>query len=684
MNRFFRARSVNIKLIKPSKYKYLTLILLIVLGLIISVGHTRAQNLNTLSGVIVDSSNSAVKFATISLLDQNGSVQGTITSGIDGSYSMTVPPGSYSLRFRSPDASDYIDHHLDYLYSSQSGTPIDLSSGDAVINLRLQTATLHVLVNDARGNPVTNASVSVFSKANTGGTMSLYPGDPGETIYGSSSGNNNDSFTNSSGMVDITTVVGENLGTNRNEGSLCAQVSGSYVCLPNPLTIIGDANITLTAPESRNFSGQMVDSIGAAVKYVSIILKSSDGSQSTGYSDGNGMFSIDVKPNVYSLSLLTDGSDPIGQHLDWLNTVQIGTPSIDLTTADISQTLKLDTVNIHVIVKDSDNNLLSNVQVGGAANYADGGTMSLYPGDPGESIRAAYYGVIQPLYTDASGSINLTGIVGEKFGTTHDLGSICANIAGNYTCLVAPTTISGDATITLIKPAIHTLSGTLKDADNNPLKNITLDLLNASGVLKGSVTTDVSGQYSLSMVPGKYRLHVAIANAIDYVGHHLDDLSISQSDTSIDLTLGNVQQGLQLKTSTIHVTVKDVAGNVVANAPVSAKAPTTDGGATQLYAGDPGENIYKANTGTNSDSFTDTNGNVDITTIVGEKFGQTYDAGSICAIVAGNYVCLNSPLTIIGDSNLILQSSSAAPQNLTATSPTQLPTLNWTTVSGAT
>jgi hypothetical protein len=111
-----------------------------------------------------------------------------------------------------------------------------------------------------------------------------------------------------------------------------------------------------------------------------------------------------------------------------------------------------------------------------------------------------------------------------------------------------------------------------------------------------------------------------------------------------------------------------------------------------MYSGDPGESIALLVSGQDgSTTTTDSSGVADITSVVGAEYGTTYDSGntggSICADISGSEVCLPSPLTVTGNTDVVIQEQPvipSAPTNLTISSPTTAPALTWTAVSGAT
>jgi hypothetical protein len=105
----------------------------------------------TFSGVVTDSSGDPVSGTSIGLSSNAGEVQ--VTTGSDGSFSVSVPPGDYELNLDDPSFGDGGE--------LTAGSTSNISvSGDTVDDITLpETAQLDVSVTDADDNPVPGAQV---------------------------------------------------------------------------------------------------------------------------------------------------------------------------------------------------------------------------------------------------------------------------------------------------------------------------------------------------------------------------------------------------------------------------------------------------------------------------------------------------------------------------------------------
>jgi hypothetical protein len=228
-----------------------------------------------------------------------------------------------------------------------------------------------------------------------------------------------------------------------------------------------------------------------------------------------------------------------------------------------------------------------------------------------------------------------------------------------------------------------TVSGSLS-MGSNPTPSAYV-IYNASDGSNGQGETDSNGNYSISVPPGIYSLYIDDTGQYGENRGDMYEYQLYQSSAGINLSSGDVTQNLELETTTINVTVLDSYGNPVANANVIATDST--GGTTYLYAGDPGEELDDVISGSgdgNDSGITNASGQSTLTTIVGATYGAGSTGNSICTTISGEQVCLASPLTVTGTTNIVLQIPPSSPTDLTATTSPTSPTLTWTGVTGAT
>jgi len=214
-----------------------------------------------------------------------------------------------------------------------------------------------------------------------------------------------------------------------------------------------------------------------------------------------------------------------------------------------------------------------------------------------------------------------------------------------------------------------TFSGVLTDQNSNPIAGAFVELANGSnGGGNTTVLTDSAGHFSLTVTPGLYNLWVggdSVVGNMTLGGNYTTD--------TVDLSNGDINQNLQLNVAAIHVTVEDANGIPLSGVTVRSKGD----GYTAYFPG------YNTEIQENSIGTTDANGEISLTTLVGQTYLVSQSVTTyICAYTAP-VTCISSPLTINGDVTITLVQSLAAPANLTVPSPTHNPSLSWSAVGGA-
>jgi len=617
---------------------------ILMLAVLITVVHAalgvKADGIYTFSGNLTDSNNNPLVGVNVQF--STGGAGGSSTTDSTGHFSLSGVPGTYSLVLSNNLPGGGL--------LKQGSNSIDLTTGNVTQNLQLNTTSINVTVKDSNGNVVPNAPVYDYSgSGGTGGSTTLYPGDPGESL---AAGFYNSGTTDGSGNASLGSIVGLKYSTAPNNG-ICATISGTTVCDPNPVTVSGVTNVVIQEPPIYTFSGNLTDSNNTPLVGVNVQF-SSGGQGGSSTTDSNGHFSLTGVSGTYNLV--------ISNNLPGGGQLKQSSNAINLTN-NITQNLQLNTTTINVTVKDSNGNVVPSAPV----YDLGGGPTTLYPGDPGETSISTFY---TSGTTDVNGNASLATVVGFNYGTAPNNG-ICATISGTTICDPNPVTVNGLTNVVIQQPPIYTFSGNLTDSNNNPLVGVNVEF--STGGAGGTSTTDSNGHFSLSGVPGTYSL--VIVNNLPGGGQ------LKQSSGAVDLTSGNITQNLQLNTTSINVTVKDSNGNVVPNAQVyDYSSFGLRGGTMTLYPGDPGETLSAPfyNSGT-----TDGNGNASLPSIVGLKYG-TAPNGGICATISGTTVCDPNPVTVSGVTNVVIQPINSAPTNLSIPSPTTAPALSWTASSGAT
>jgi protocatechuate 3,4-dioxygenase beta subunit len=599
---------------------------------------------HTFSGTLTDANGSPIAGASLAFPQGAGGVFSTTDAS--GHFSITIKAGTYPL-------SVSISGHAGYPQSvGVSGPTIDLTSGDVTQDLQIpyQSTSLTVLAKDGNGAAAADVFVGAGAVAHS---VSLASGLPASQVTDGSTMPRTDSAGSSVGTYFAGDVFAA--------GSICVNFGAGTgsICNTSTVTLNSATTVTISKPTTHTFSGIFNNASGNPLPNVTLAFAVGAGGV-TSTTDAAGHFSITTTPTVHGLSASFSNVSGYPQ------SVGITGPGIDLTNGDITQNLQLSlpTATLTVNAIDANGNPVSSAFVSGGPQNV---TAQLYPGAPDSQVQG-----VSPF-----GSTNSSGTASGLFfdGATFSAGNICVNFGAGtgVVCSTGAVTLNGSTSVTIRKPGGHTLSGTLTDANGNPIAGASLTLpINAtSGVTS---TTDASGHFSMTIQAGVHGLSGSIT------GHAGYPQSVQFTGPSFDLTSSDITQNLQLSIQprTLTVVVKDANGNGVVDIPVNAAPGQIT---TQLFAG--GTTLVQ---GIDTLSHTNTSGTTSGTYLDGAVFA----AGSICANLGGGIgnICNSTPVTLNGNATLVLQqqpSAPAAPTNLSAVSPTMTaPALTWNTVSGAT
>ena len=427
------------------------------------------------------------------------------------------------------------------------------------------------------------------------------------------------------------------------------------------IVLVSAVTLILTAGNSKAvtnsvFSGALTDEYGTPISQASVTLANGPNGSASSTSDANGNFSISATPGTYNLWISGDnlaGMDQVGGNYT--------TQTIDLSNGDVTQNLQLDVATVHITLVDQSGNPVPNAQITAHGS----GSVTYFPGYSSQSTVSS--GVV----TDASGSGDLKTLVGESYVAGTGNGDyLCAQTTPRA-CLTSSTTINGDTSVTLQVPPSHSFSGYLTDQNDNPIPNASVDLLNGPNGTQWS-TTNSSGYFNVIVTPGTYNLGV--------VGDNLDGMQLGGNYTAqpIDLTSSDINQNIQLQTVPLHVTVEDVYGNPLSNVYVLA----TGSGTITYFPGYQGQ--MQVNPSSNTNTLTDINGNLNLTTLIGVTYQPGTSTNSRLCAQTSPIICLTSAVSINGETFVTLQPTLSAPGSLTASSPARTPNLSWSAVNGAT
>jgi hypothetical protein len=594
-------------------------------GVLYSGGSVHADGAYTYSGTLKDGSGVAISGATVTLTDASANtVSGTTAS--DGSFSISAGSGTYLL-----SVSGNTSGSAPSAFSlAQTGTPsIDLTSGGVVQNLVLPVATVNYTLYNAQGYQLTTGG---YLNANGGsGTVSLYAGDPGETLSGV-----NYSVHAAGATGSFTSVVGAHYS------SVCDQNQSLSNGGCTSLTVAAGTNsvIVPAAPApTKTFSGTLKTSTGSAINNATIALTDAYGNKVSGTTNSYGSFSLSVEPGMYNLSVNAYyGSNvPYGSSTTFVMS-QTGTPTIDLTSGNVVQNLAIPVTQVSFYSTDLQRSPYS-VTMNGTNS-----SVSLYAGDPGESATVNSRVTVQSMY--ASPTNYFTSIA----GTVYAPNSICFNDmnggGGNSECTPSSITV-GAGSNNIDVPTVPGPTLTVSSPTSVPVLNwtdpayVTNYIVYRDGV---QIQTTTGTSYTDNNVaPGTHTYSVV---AVDSAG-----------DTGGTTTTVNVVLSLpSLGTPSFSVNPVVKGGSTVVTIPISNQYGVLGG---EYFIGtDPGQ---------------------------GNGLAMFYSNGVLMATIpAGSvtgdqilYFRAHNSAGWSATSYAVLHVVIAAPTGLTSTTPTAEPVLTW-------
>lgn len=479
------------------------------------------------------------------------------------------------------------------------------------------TITVSGIISDQNGAGVSGVSVTATA-----------PGDP-TVVYGPVQ-------SSATGSYQLGIDVGGNYDLHfaPPAGSGWNEIVQSNVAIFSDQTI----NIQLVpTPTSHALTGIFKDADGNPLPGVVLTLSSRNfiGSPAS-TTDTNGHFSITVQPGIWNLFVKIKNAPSLPTDIN------ISGHQFDLTSNDINQDMQLplkNTATLTVITKDSAGNAISGAVVSATPNPV---SAPLFSGDSSMATGSSSF----PL-TDSVGSASAIFFDGAAFpiGGPNSTTSICATFSDtSKVCSPTALTLTGSATVTITKPATHTFSGTLTNADGNPIPNAVLKLSSIHSLSSPSSTTDASGHFSITVKPDNWNLSITMQNVVGY------PQKVTVNGPTLDLTTSDINQDLQFplkNTATLTVAVQDSAGNPLANVSVGA---SPDAQTISLFNGSTSHVTVTSNfpntdvSGTTSATFFDGSvfsvGGPNAKTTICANFGTL---GNVCSTTA---VTLNGNTTV--------------------------------------
>lgn len=617
---------------------------------------------HTLSGTIRDTNNNPVPGVAVFIHRESPApVQSyVLQSSANGSYSFTLPMGVYRLdRINLPGSGVNAVGSL-----TPSVVPsYDLNASDASQDIVLPPQVdVIVQTRDANNNPVSGVGVSAAAGGSFN-TLAIFPGS--SVLSGLNYNRQFPSNQNLNGQVVVPILEGVTFAAN----SICAFFPGGLVCNDSALTLgAGGATVTLIAPPTHTLSGMIRDANNNPVEATVFMHRDSPAQDFSVRSGTNGFYSFTLPLGVYRLTSIR--SFLVGSGVNYNNALTPATAlTYDLTTSDASQDVQLPPLaNLTVLTRD-----VNNVPVAGGVNVQAGSSPDAYAVFPGSSVLSGLsYGRL--LSTGSSGQVVFPIPVGAT------IGSICAGFPGGVVCHDSVLILgAGGATVTLVAPPTHTLSGVVRDVNNNPVEGVAVLIRGESSGSEFSARSGTNGSYSFTLPVGAYRL-----NQISLPGSGVNSVSSLTPSTALiyDLTTADATQDISLPPFT-NLTILTRSAN---NIPLSGVGLRVEASASQntfaIFAGSSVLSNYRyarlQSTGSNGQA------------VFPMLEGTMFAANGICASFSGGAVCNASALTVgAGGVTIVFQDQASnpapsAPTGLSALTPTSnAPALTWNPVTGA-
>ena len=505
----------------------------------------------TLSGVVRDDAGTALSNAEVAIIEPSTGdwINSTYTDG-NGNYSISLIPGTYDINVY---VQKYLTYSPFYNYYSFSINPIIANldiSADTLQDITVPSlATVSGYTKDSNGNAVGNVRISANSCWNDSslGFQSRYCSNT--TIYSDQNGAY--SFTVLSGAaytVRITPPAG----------------SGLAESVVNDFPINGDMTHDFVLPPGFTLSGVVRDGAGTALSDAEVIIID----PSTGewlyfaYTDGNGNYSISLVPGTYDIGVSvweSSSSEPWGSSSININPLIV---NLDIS-ADTLQDITIPLARVSGSTKDSNGMAVGNVRIYANSCWTDSSLGF-------DSQRCSY----TEIYSDQNGAYSFTVLPGGVYTiniTPPDGSGFAESIVNDFP-------INGDMTHDFVLPPGFTLSGVIRDDAGTALSNSEVVIIEPStGDWINSIYTDGNGNYSITLVPGTYNIHVYLWKDLTVDPSFSSHYSLLIEPLIADLDVSeNTVQDITIPRATVSGYTKDSNGAVVGNVRILAYSCWTD------------------------------------------------------------------------------------------------------------
>ncbi len=617
-----------------------------------------APIVGSVAGSVKDDTGAALESVTVKLKDSSGAVIATETTDPSGNYTFTnVPVGEYTVEETDPanysSVSDSQSSDGDTTANADTNDnsiPVTVTSGETdTANDFVDTPDTGVVSGSVKDN--TGAAiegVTVKLKDNSGAVIATETTDPSGnyTFTSVPAGEYTVEETdpaNFSSTSDTQSSDGDTTAnTDTNDNSIPVTVAPGETDSNNDFVDTSNAGIV---------NGSVKDPSGNPIVGAKVKLVNTDGSPVTG-TDGNLIAEVTVNPSTgaYEFTNVPVGdyklveTNPANYTSTNESSDQTGDPANTSTTDDeipITVTAN-ETDSGNDFIDTPDGSVVSGTVKDSAGNAIESVTVELK--DSGGAV-------VDTVTTGSSGAYSFTNVpAGEytivetdptNFHSVSDTQSADGDTTANTNTNdnIIPVTVALGETDPnndfVDDPDTGDVSGSVKDSTGAAIKNVTVELKDASGTVVATETTNNSGNYTFSSIPvGEYT--IVETDPADF--HSVSDAQSADGDTTpntdtndnsipVTVTANETDTANDFvdtpDTGDVSGSVKDTAGNPLQSVTVELKdstgavidTQTTDGSGNYTFSDVPvGEYTIEETDPANVQSVSDTQSTDDDTT----------------------------------------------------------------------
>jgi len=508
-----------------------------------------------LSGYLEDSQGRVIDNIQVSLHQQTtgNQVGNSVRTNTLGYFEFSVAPGTYKLR-------PLVDVFNPAAIKSETGPIIPIYpvpdfaaifhgpqniqlSADSSLDVTLPFALLSGQTLDSQGNPVAGVGLSIRHQFSTA-TQDYYLEN-----YASNASSNAISDADGSFEFALFTdqVVDILLTPPANRTDLAVTSISDY-------SLATDANETFTLVEGVSLSGVLQDTQGRQIDNTKVSLHQQDSGDQVGqavYTDANGLFQFQVETGSYKIKPHLnpfgrgEGQRPAYPLPDFA-TVLYAEEDVVVAGATL-QDVVLPMAVLSGTTTDANGSPIADtrVTISHIAHVANGN------GDTGYYLESQGQSLVSHALSDANGEFSLALFTDQA--TDINFVPPLSNKVVSAT-LISDYLITDDTTDTFVLTQPFTLSGYLKDEQDNPIDNTMVTVHNQSNrqLADAPVLTDANGYFEFKVAAGNYQLRPYLQTV-----NQVDDTDVSATypvpdfaavyyqakntsvfaDTSIDVTL---------------------------------------------------------------------------------------------------------------------------------------------------